>query len=61
MGWVSVDESLPAYGEPVRVTSGLGLFFSVWSLDWDDAGDFWRDEDGWSHDLDDVAFWTYMD
>ena len=57
MGWISVESRLPDYGVPVRVTDSLGWFEAVWSLDWDDAGDFWRDDVGWGHDLDDVAFW----
>ena len=60
MGWVSVGSRLPDYGEPVWVTSGLGLSVSVWSLDWDDDGDFWRDEDGWAQPLEDVDFWASM-
>ena len=57
MGWISVESRLPEYGVPVRVTDSLGWFEAVWSLDWDEDGDCWLDEDGFSQELDDVAFW----
>ena len=62
MGWISVESQLPEYGVPVRVTDSLGWFEAVWTLDFDDDDvDFWRDEDGWPQDLEDVNFWSYMD
>ena len=61
MGWISVESQLPEYGVPVRVTDSLGWFEAVWTLDFDDDTDFWRDEDGLEQVLEDVDFWAYMD